>query len=195
MGCAGDLLSVVDHTLRKFLAGHWFESSFWIMLAVAAYVYSYEFDRGVEMYKFGAAGWPRVIIILTFVAAVGQLIHQLLTRDESVVISGVKVHTTTVAPPVLAASSYVRLGMILGLPIVYSAFLEHTGFYFTTPIFLVVYLFVTGERRPVWLIGVPALIFVLVSVIFTRLLYIGLPIGYWPGFYDVGNWFVVLLRS
>jgi hypothetical protein len=181
--------------MRKLLAGHWLESSFWLMLAVAAYVYSYEFDRGVEMYKFGAAGWPRVIIILTIVAAVGQLIHQLLVRSESDMISGVDVRAAAVVPPAQATSSYVRLGMILGLPIVYSAFLEHTGFYFTTPIFLVAYLFVTGERRPAWLIGVPALIFVLVSVIFTRLLYIGLPIGYWPGFYDVGNWFVVFLRS
>ena len=181
--------------MHKLLAGHWFESSFWILLAVAAYAYSYEFDRGVEMYKFGAAGWPRVIIILTFVAAIGQLIHQLLARSESDTVSGIDIPATAVAPPDHATSSYVRLGMILGLPIVYSAFLEHTGFYFTTPIFLVAYLFVTGERRPVWLIAVPALIFLLVSVIFTRLLYIGLPIGYWPGFYDMGNWFVVLLRS
>ena len=180
--------------MRKLLAGHWLESSFWIMLAVAAYVYSYEFDRGVEMYKFGAAGWPRVIIILTVIAALGQIIHQLLGRRESDKAARTEV-SAAVESSALSTSAYTRLGFILGLPIVYSAFLEHTGFYFTTPIFLVAYLFVTGERRPAWLIWVPALIFVLVSVLFTRFLYIGLPIGYWPGFYDLGNWFVVLLRS
>ena len=29
----------------------------------------------------------------------------------------------------------------------------------------------------------------------TRVLYVGLPTGYWPGFYDFGNWVVVLLRG
>ena len=35
----------------------------------------------------------------------------------------------------------------------------------------------------------------MVTVIFTRLLYVGLPTGYWPGFYDFGNWVVVFVRA
>ena len=42
---------------------------------------------------------------------------------------------------------------------------------------------------------VPGVIYGVVTLIFTRVLYVGLPTGYWPGFYDFGNWFVVLLRS
>ena len=34
-------------------------------------------------------------------------------------------------------------------------------------------------------------LYAVVTLIFTRLLYVGLPTGYWPGFYDFGNWVVV----
>jgi len=52
----------------------------------------------------------------------------------------------------------------------------------------------TGEHRIKWLIIVPIGIHVVLTFIFTRLLYVGLPVGYWPGFYDFGNWLVVLIR-
>lgn len=44
------------------------------------------------------------------------------------------------------------------------------------------------------LILVPLLIYGVITVIFTRVLFLQLPIGYWPGFYDFGNWAVILLR-
>jgi hypothetical protein len=45
------------------------------------------------------------------------------------------------------------------------------------------------------LILVPLVIYGVITVIFTRVLYVGLPIGYWQGFYDFGNWVVNSLRG
>jgi hypothetical protein len=45
------------------------------------------------------------------------------------------------------------------------------------------------------LILVPVLIYGVITLLFTRVLYVGLPIGYWPGFYDFGNWAVIILRG
>ena len=40
------------------------------------------------------------------------------------------------------------------------------------------------------LIGVTLLIYILINLIFTSLLFVALPTGTWPGFYDFSNWFL-----
>ncbi len=52
----------------------------------------------------------------------------------------------------------------------------------------------TGVRQARPLIVVPLVIYVVVTFIFTRILYVGLPVGYWPGFYDFSNWLISLIR-
>jgi hypothetical protein len=86
------------------------------------------------------------------------------------------------------------MGITLALPIVYASLLNGTGYYFTTPLFLAAYLYMTGVRAARPLILVPLVIYVVVTFIFTRILYVGLPVGYWPGFYDFSNWLIVLIR-
>lgn len=183
--------------MRKPSAGRWFEVLFWIGFAVAAYALSLGFDRGVEMYRFGAAGWPRAVILVIFLAALGQLLHDFR--------GGAEKRGAAAAPaPVDSFSQiatehgqryFVRMGITMALPVFYAGLLNHTGYYFTTPFFLAAYLFVTGERRVRWLIGVPLAVYAVLTILFTRYLYVGLPVGYWPGFYDFGNWLVVLIRA
>ena len=64
----------------------------------------------------------------------------------------------------------------------------------TTPLFLAAYLFVIGERRPQFLILVPLVIYLLLLLFFTKLLFVNLPVGNWHPFYDISNWLLVLLR-
>jgi hypothetical protein len=87
------------------------------------------------------------------------------------------------------------MGLTLALPLVYAALLQGMGYYALTPFFLAGYLYVTGVRRAAPLILVPLVLYGAVTVLFTRVLYVGLPTGYWPGFYDFGNWVVILLRG
>ncbi len=63
--------------------GHIVEAGLWLVLAAVLYVYSFEFDQSIEIYKFGATAWPRAIILLIVVAAVGQLLYQWKSGDAA----------------------------------------------------------------------------------------------------------------
>lgn len=176
--------------MSRLTPGQWFEVFVWTAFAAFAYAVSFTFDREIEMYRFGAAGWPRVVIGLIVVAAVGQFLHNLKAgRPAALHDPGYFGKFSEHGP-----QFYVRMGITLALPIVYASLLNGTGYYFTTPLFLAAYLYMTGVRQALPLIMVPLVIYVVVTVIFTRILYVGLPVGYWPGFYDFSNWLVVLIR-
>ncbi len=177
--------------MGRLSLGQWFEVGVWLAVAGVAYGFSLQFDRDIEMYRFGAAGWPRSIILLIVLGAVGQFVQDLRTVPETRTRESGYLDRFSEHGP----HFFLRMGLTLVLPIVYAALLQGMGYYFLTPFFLAGYLYLTGERRVTALILVPLLIYSAVTLIFTRLLYVGLPIGYWPGFYDLGNWFVVILRG
>ncbi len=58
------------------------EAGLWIGIALFLYVYSFEFDRNIEIYKFGASAWPRALLLLVVVAALGQL-YQTWKKGEA----------------------------------------------------------------------------------------------------------------
>ena len=176
--------------MSRLTPGQWFEVAVWIAFAAFAYAVSFTFDREIEMYRFGAAGWPRVVILLIVVAAVGQFLQDLKSGPPAALHDPGTFDKFSEHGP----RFYVRMGITLALPIVYASLLNGTGYYFTTPLFLAAYLYMTGVRQARPLIVVPLVIYVVVTFIFTRILYVGLPVGYWPGFYDFSNWLIVLIR-
>ena len=177
--------------MGRLSPGQWFEVGIWLLVAGAAFGFSLQFDRDVEMYRFGAAGWPRVVILLIFLAAMGQFILDLRKGREA----APEEPSGPGAAAGLDPGFMLRMGLTLALPLVYASLLQGMGFYFLTPFFLAGYLYLTGEHRVIPLIAVPLGIYVVITLIFTRLLYVGLPTGYWPGFYDFGNWVVVFVRA
>ena len=54
--------------------GHLIEAALWLTLAAVLYVYSFEFDKEIEIYRYGASAWPRAILLLLVIAALGQLL-------------------------------------------------------------------------------------------------------------------------
>ncbi len=171
------------------LRGRWVEAICWIGFAALAFIYSFKFDRDIEIYRFGAAGWPRVLIVLIVLAALAQLF---LGQREQQASSGPAVEPEDSTETSL--QDRLRIALVLGLPVLYAALLDTSGFYFTTPIFIAAYLFLNGERRIGWLIGVPAFIYGILLLVFTKLLYVGLPIGYASPFYEFSNWLLVLIK-
>ena len=69
--------------MGKLTKGHMVEAALWLALCLFLYVFSFEFDTDIEIYKFGASAWPRAIILLIAIAAIGQLIHHYLKGDEA----------------------------------------------------------------------------------------------------------------
>lgn len=187
--------------LQHLSKGGVFELIFWLVLAALGFYFSFEFDRKIEFYRFGAANWPRAILILIVMAALGQwwthrrsaLLSDLaLTANQA---SAPEEQGAVAAAPERRIGVGVRLAITFGLPLLYAALWEQVGFYVLTPVFLIAYLYLTGERRLQWLIGAPLVIFGALTFIFTRLLYVGLPVGNWRPFYDISNWLVALLRG
>lgn len=55
--------------------GHGVEAVLWLLLVAFLYAYSFEFDKEIEIYQFGATAWPRAILLLIAIAAIGQFVH------------------------------------------------------------------------------------------------------------------------
>ncbi|MCP4765600.1 MAG: hypothetical protein GY875_04950 [Gammaproteobacteria bacterium] len=68
--------------MGKLRIGHLVEGALWLSLCLFLYVYSFEFDKSIEIYKFGASAWPRTIILLMAIAALGQLFYHWKRGDE-----------------------------------------------------------------------------------------------------------------
>jgi hypothetical protein len=85
------------------------------------------------------------------------------------------------------------LGVFL-IPLIYLLALPRIGFYIATPLFLAGFIYYLGERRWGLILGVTFFIYGLVNLVFTKLFYVALPTGTWPGFYDFSNWFVTVIR-
>jgi len=175
--------------MRKLPRNQWIEFGFWMFFTISAFALTFGFDREVNMYKFGAAGWPRIIIAVVFFAALGQLLQSLFKAEDPDEKSATDVVSEETHEPL-----GINMWLMLGVPLVYALTVESLGFYFTTPFFLVAYLYLTGERRLGFLIGVPIGIYLFLSILFTKFLYVGLPTGNLPGFYGFGTWVVEILQ-
>ncbi len=63
--------------MKRLKTGHIAEFVLWVAFAALLYSFTYDFDQEIEIYKFGASSWPRVILLLVVVAATGQLLYHL----------------------------------------------------------------------------------------------------------------------
>ena len=163
----------------------WFELLAWLALGFTAFALTFQFSNELGSYRWGAASWPRVIILLMIIFAIAQfLLHRRISANTD----------NTTSQQSGSTATKLQLLFTFALPLIYIALLPKAGFYLTTPIFLLLFLLLLGERRWRYLIGVPILIYVLINLIFTKLFYVALPTGTWPGFYDFSNWLITTIR-
>ena len=172
--------------------GELFEVAFWLVFAAAAFALTFKFDQDIEIYKYGANGWPRVVIILIALAAIGQLFHDVKARLATGA-SGEKKAPSEVAAR--GGREYaLRIVAILVTPFIFAFLLDPVGFYVLAPIFIAVLLYISGERRWGRIIGISLFIYALAILFFAKLLFVGLPTGNMHPFYDFSNWLLVLIR-
>ena len=173
------------------------EWAVWVALAAAGYWLTFDFDEPLDVYRFGATGWPRFILLCIVVGATVQLVLGLAkgggeaqdgTEDDAATADneGEATDRLPVSPLLIG---------IFGLPLVYLLLLPRTGFFLTTPFFILAFLWILQVRRLRLLLGVTAVVYGLVLLVFVRLFYVALPVGNWPAFYDINNWIVVAVRN
>ena len=171
------------------------EWGFWVVLAAAGYWLTFDFDEPLDIYEFGASGWPRFILVCIVVGATLQLILGLQKGRRDAAGPAIDSEAGGEAEASARLPVSPRLLGIFVLPLAYLLLLPRTGFFFTTPFFILAFLWILQVRRPRLLIGVTATVYGLVLLVFVRLFYVALPVGNWPVFYDVNNWIVVAVRS
>lgn len=174
--------------IRDLLA----ELGIWLVLVGGAFYLSFSFDEPLQVYRFGAASWPRVIIGALFIGALTQFMLAARQRLSERGAAPVEGYWSQLRRTGLGLN--LRLLGMFGLPLLYVYFLPRTGFYVTTPFFLSGYMLLLGERRLRHLVGTSLLIHGFALLVFGRLLFVPLPTGNWPGFYDFSNWLLVLIR-
>lgn len=180
---------------RKALWGH-AEAAAWFAFAVLAFGLTFGFDQTLETYAFGASGWPRTVLILIALAAIGQFVLAGPNRAASALGESDDEAAAEGAPqPVRNWRSGARLFALLALPIGYAVLLDPIGFYVMTPAFIAGVLLLAGERRPWTVLATMTAIYSVAVFVFAKLFFVGLPVGYLGPFYDVSHWLLVQLRS
>ena len=169
------------------------EAGLWIGFAFIAYIYSFEFSRDVEGYRFGATGWPRTVLLLIVLATLAHLYQ--IYRDSALPAEdgndgGV---ADDEAPPRTIAQR-IHLVVMLALPVIYAFLLEPVGFYVLTPVFIFLLLWLSEERRWRFLIGISLGIYAILVLVFGKLLFLSLPVGTVQIFYDISNWLLTVIQ-
>ena len=177
---------------RKANLGLFIEWAIWVACALIAYSITSEFDKPIESYRYGATGWPRFILLAIMIGATFQAIFKYLNwegTDEA--------ESDSAGTPDAARHWTQKLVTvaIFAVPLIYLWLLPRTGFYLTTPFFIVAYLAVLNVRSWKPFVGVTAVVYGLILLIFTRLFYVALPVGNWQPFYDINNAIVVAVRA
>ncbi|MGI9493417.1 MAG: tripartite tricarboxylate transporter TctB family protein [Geminicoccaceae bacterium] len=157
----------------------------WLVLALAAFILSFQFSEEPGTYQWGAASWPRAVIgLMAFTACVHGFMR--FKRAEVSTPAGDEEANS-------GGSFFDSLGLFL-IPLVYAWLLPRTGFYLTTPFFLIAFLLYVGERRWRVILITTLIVIAVINLIFSKLFYVALPVGNWPGFYDINNWLLTAIR-
>jgi hypothetical protein len=172
------------------------EGIFWVAFSFVAYLLTYQFDEKLDQYRYGAAGWPRVLIISMAIFATVQATSKIIKyrrRSRSGWIEAQASNGSSRRPATGILISLKRIGTFV-VPLIYLLLMPRIGFYIITPVFVAGYMILLGERRLAYLIGTTLMIFALTMIIFTKLLFVPLPVGNWPGFYEINSLFLSLVK-
>ena len=169
--------------MRQFTKMHLIESTVWVSLVILLFAFSFEFNKEIEIYKFGAAGWPRAVLGMLFLVIVGNIFHQ-IRHGDNVQAGRVGVSEDEMGEVDRTFSSIVTLTLFLIAPLLYAWSLKPIGFYSATPFFIASIICLLGEFRVKRVLSITALIYGLLILLFLLILNAPLPQGTVSPFYD-----------
>lgn len=106
--------------MSKLKTGHYVEAAFWLTLVVFFFAYSFEFNKEIEIYKYGATLWPRTILVFIALAAIGQFFDQRKNGDRASSNTMAAAHVNPEANPEHSGLAwYTSTFILLALPFVY----------------------------------------------------------------------------
>ncbi|MEX0802347.1 MAG: tripartite tricarboxylate transporter TctB family protein [Candidatus Binatia bacterium] len=165
----------------------WMGFVFWVGLASTALALTFGFEGEIANYRYGPAGWPRALFISIIFISLVQLFFS-LRRAKS---------PECASPTVDDDGPFSLCGLpvkTIAVPVLYISLLTPVGFFVATPFFLAGVMLMMGERRWIHILAVTGMIYGLIILVFIKLLYVPLPLGTLPVFYDIGNFLLVAIR-
>ncbi len=166
------------------LTGALAQTLLWAAVAIGAFVLTFSFPEGSPGSVLGPALWPRVLCILLLMAAIGQAVTAV--RNKTGAIDENMEQEAPARPRAVLAM------MVIG--ILYVAAMPWFGFYASTPIFAAAVVVAMGERHWLRVASAAATITAVIFLVFVTLLYVPLPAGRLPGFYDFSNLLLQIAR-
>lgn len=160
------------------------EALLWLLLIASMWAYTYAFDEFIPNYRFGAVAWPRAILIAIAICVAGWYMTEAPRRRGAAALEP--------AAQCDLGGGRLQLAAIFLIPLAYTWLLPRMGFLVVTPFFVAAYMYAFGQRRWRHLLGTSLAIYVVLVLVFVKLLFLALPVGVWPGFYEINN---ALLRG
>ena len=169
----------------------------WLSISLGMWIYSYRFDLGQAVYELGVAHWPRAVIVFMAITATLCFVERVSRGGENDSTDDEGVDQAVELGKGAASSAGIRFRIICTfvLPLVYLWLMPRMGYFFTTPLFLASYIYLFGETRWKHVVGASFAIYGLMLLVFSKLLYVPLHAGNWPGFYDFSNALLIFLGS
>jgi len=187
------VLTKKENAMGKHRTSDVIEAIFWLALAVIFFSVSFQFNQPIEIYKFGATGWPRVVLFLTAVVAIGNF-YQAYTKGAVAQKGRVGASEEAETVHYKSFSQYLQTAWLLILPLIYAMTLKPVGFYCGTPFFIALIMVAWGERRVPFIIYNTLIIYGLLLLLFMVVLNAPLPQGNVSPFYDVSA-FILRMKT
>ena len=180
-------------TIKKFAP-----SVLWVLLSAVGIFLTLDYMGPLPTFKLGAAFWPQIILGAIIVVSIFQIVSSLIFRDwsEGERIEGLeKTDAQDISDQVdysVGATRFKTLATFI-LPIVYVYGMHQFGFFFVTPIFLPLYMYVMGVRQLKKIFFVSVGLYATIIFLFVSLVYTPLPQGS-GAFHSLNGQFLALFQ-
>ena len=174
--------------MGRLTLAHWVEAGVFLLLVAIFYGFSFEFNQTIEIYRFGATAWPRVIIGILLLATIGNIWFQYKYGSSSQGTIGKNDDEADFSNP----GTITRMAAVLVTPLIFAWLLKPVGIYFSAPFFIAIVMWLFGERRWKAILIVTVVIYVLFIGLFLVILNAPLPQGNVSPFYDFSAWILTM---
>ncbi len=177
--------------MGRLTRSHMLEAVIWLVIVLIAFLYSFEFNQPIEIYRFGATAWPRVVTGLLLLAALGNLYYQF--KYGSAAEKGrVGISDSDEGTDFSDGAARAKMLAVLLTPFLFAWLLKPVGIYFAAPFFIALIMWLFGERRIKALLGMTFCIYLIFLVLFLVILNAPLPQGNVSPFYDYSAWILTM---
>lgn len=168
---------------------HLIEALVFLLIVAVFYGFSFEFNQEIEIYRFGATAWPRVVLALLLLATLGNIWFQYKHGSATQTTIGQSdADKTDFSEP----NALPRMIAVLLTPFAFAWLLKPVGIYFSAPFFIAAIIWLFGERRWKAILLMTVLIYVVFIGLFLVILNAPLPQGNMSPFYDFSAWILTM---